>query len=218
MTDLNPDVNTPNHNGNTPLHIAGQSCSRPEVVETLLDLGGDVTQINSNGLTPFWSSVQWGEHPDIREMLYHKDPEGHEPSVGELPQDEVVERLNVAYQRGLESSLNKPSINGTALKEVAKRQSLTYLIQSKPQVDPREFMHEAEITSFAHGRGHGTKALKDVTIGFYPESLDPNHPVLQQIANQQPDHRSTMVMMMSRLGGATLRWYENGKPPMPEWK
>lgn len=218
MTDLNPDVNTPNHNGNTPLHIAGQSCSRPEVVETLLDLGGDITQINSNGLTPFWSSLQWGKHSNIRELLYHKDPESHELSVEELPWDEVVERLKTAYYGGLEHSLNKPSINHTALKEVAKRQSVSYLRQITPRVDPREFIREAEITSFALGRGHGTKALKDVTIGFYPESLDPNHPVLQQVANQQPDHRSAMITMASRLVGAALRWYENGKHPIPEWK
>lgn len=219
MTDLNPDVNTPNHNGNTPLHIAGQSCSRPEVVETLLDLGADITLVNKNRLTPFWSSVQWGKHPGIRQMLYHEDPEDHELAVRDLPWDDVVKRLQTAYYRGLEHSLNKPSINHTAIKEVAKKQaSKIYLSESSPQVDPREFIREAEITSFAHGRGHGTKALKDVTIAFYPESMDPDHPALQRIANDQPNPMLASMGMTMHIVGSTLQWYEDGKHPMPEWE
>ena len=57
LTDLGIEINAPNHNGNIPLHIAAQRCTRPEVAEHLLQYGADLTYIGVTQLRELWLGI-----------------------------------------------------------------------------------------------------------------------------------------------------------------
>lgn len=66
---LSPGLNFPNLNGNTPLHIAAQRCTRLEVVRLLLDQGADPACLNQKRLTPIQSGQEHGGNQEVLAVM-----------------------------------------------------------------------------------------------------------------------------------------------------
>lgn len=72
------DVNTPNRQGTTPLHVAAVR-GRGAGVKILIELGADVNALDNEGFTALQSAMSWGNNTNVKALLMA----GANPNLGD---------------------------------------------------------------------------------------------------------------------------------------
>ena len=184
LTDIGVEINTPNHNGNTSLHLVAQRCSRPEVAKHLVQYGADVTHINKSGLNPYQASIQHNGNLEVREIIrYETDLNG--PSLEEVSETTVNDQWRNAYFDGINRALAESTPGGgvdTPFHRVVAWQAKIQTLTRDTSLDPGEYLQDVVTRAYQQGRSDGTLAFLGVKAGF-DESDNFNHSIFQEIAD-----------------------------------
>ena len=184
LTDIGVEINAPNHNGNTPLHLVAQRCSRPDVAKHLVQYGADVTYINKSGLNPYQASIQHNGNLEVREVIrYETDLNG--PSLEDVAATTVNNQWQNAYFDGISRALTESTPGGgidTPFHRVAAWQAKTQALTRDMSLDPGEYLQDVITRAYQQGRSDGTLAFLGVKAGF-DESDNFNHLIFQEIAS-----------------------------------